>query len=251
MSKDDIILDFDRRIIEHQPLTYLKVVARRPLYSFSPVRGDGPENYPIWYHQFHTYFPVVRRSGTIRPPDAAHTGPSVEPALADFLTGYGRTSTCRARCSPPVSRLGVAGMAGIGRARRSGLRAPACFSRSASSPRSSPCSSSPPSTGGTNCRNSSLIPIAAVLGVTALVGAGPATGPRYSAMSTYRLVGTGHDTGERAGRRRPARRLSRTPAVTVAEAWPIGSGASRGGRIGRAASYPRLRCAASISSAGS
>ena len=64
MNKGHIILDFDRRIIEHQPLTYLKVVAGDILYSFSPVRGDGPEHYPVWYHQFHTYFPSPqRRSG--------------------------------------------------------------------------------------------------------------------------------------------------------------------------------------------
>ena len=58
MSKDDIIIDFDRRIIEHQPLTYLKVMAGDVLYSFSPVRGAGPEHYPIWYHQFHPYYPI-------------------------------------------------------------------------------------------------------------------------------------------------------------------------------------------------
>ena len=46
MNKGHIILDFDRRIIRHQPLTFLKVVAGDILYSFSPVRGDGPETLP-------------------------------------------------------------------------------------------------------------------------------------------------------------------------------------------------------------
>jgi len=89
MSKDDIVIDFDRRIIEHQPLAYLEVIAGDVLYSFSPVRGAGPEQYPIWYHQFHPYYPVnVGALATLR--TAGHTGPSVEPALAGFLSGYGR-----------------------------------------------------------------------------------------------------------------------------------------------------------------
>ena len=39
MNGGHIIPDFDRRIIQHQPLTYLKVVVGDVLYSFSPVRG--------------------------------------------------------------------------------------------------------------------------------------------------------------------------------------------------------------------
>ena len=89
MSKDDIIIDFDRRIIEHQPLTYLKVVAGDVLYSFSPVRGDGPEHYPIWYHQFHTYYPPYP-DAIADPADGRSHWPDVEPALAGFLSGYGR-----------------------------------------------------------------------------------------------------------------------------------------------------------------
>src|SRR5260370_99253 len=58
MTRGQIIDDFDQRIIEHQPLTYLKVVADDILYSFSPVRGDGPEHYPTSYHEFRTHFPA-------------------------------------------------------------------------------------------------------------------------------------------------------------------------------------------------
>src|SRR5260370_4538386 len=90
MSKDASSLDFDMRIIEHQPLAYLKAVGGSILYSFSPVRGDGPAGYPIWYHQFHTYYPISPDAiATLR---IYNTGPHVEPALADFLTAYRRNS---------------------------------------------------------------------------------------------------------------------------------------------------------------
>jgi hypothetical protein len=169
MSKDDIIIDFDRRIIEHEPLTYLKVMAGDVLYSFSPVRGAGPEQYPIWYHQFHPYYPVrVGAIATLR--TAGHTGPTVEPALADFLSGYGRDFYIPGPLLAAGLALGAVGMAGIGRARRSGLRAPCLlFTLGAVA------AVEPPFIIATfdwryELPQLSLIPIAAVLGVTALVG---------------------------------------------------------------------------------
>ena len=156
MSKDDIILDFDRRIIEHQPLTYLKVMAGDVLYSFSPVRGAGPEHYPVWYHQFHTVLSGVpgRDRGALR--SAGHTGPPSNPRSPVSSPATAGTSTCRARCSSPASpsaRPGWRGSAGPGAA---GCARPACCLRSVPSPPSSLPSSSRPSTGGTSCRSSRL-----------------------------------------------------------------------------------------------
>jgi len=169
MSKDDIIIDFDRRIIEHEPLTYLKVIADDVLYSFSPGRGAGPEQYPIWYHQFHPYYPVyVGAIATLR--TAGHSGPAVEPALADFLSSYGRDFYVPGPLLAAGLVLGAVGMAGIGRARRSGLRAPCLlFTLGAIA------AVEPPFVIATfdwryELPQLSLIPIAAVLGVTALVG---------------------------------------------------------------------------------
>jgi hypothetical protein len=123
LSKGHIIAAFDLRIIEHQPLTYLKVVADDILYSFSPVRGTGPEHYPTKYHEFHPDFPGGKGAvATIR--TYTGRGPHVEPALADFLTGYGRDFYVPGPLLAAGLALGVAGLAGIGRARRSGLRAP-------------------------------------------------------------------------------------------------------------------------------
>ena len=169
MTRGQIIDDFDQRIIKHQPLTYLKVMADDILYSFSPVRGDGPEHYPISYHQFHTYFPGDKDElAALR--TYTGSGPHVQPALADFLTGYGRDFYVPGPLLAAGLALGVAGMAGIGRARRSGLRAPCLlFTIGAIA------AVEPPFIIATfdwryELPQLSLIPIAAILGATALAG---------------------------------------------------------------------------------
>jgi hypothetical protein len=190
MNKGHIIPDFDRRIIEHQPLTYLKVVADDILYSFSPVRGDGPEHYPIWYHQFHTYFPADNAAvAALR--TYTGRGPHVQPALADFLTGYGRDFYVPGPLLAAGLALGLAGVAGIGRARRSGLRVPCLlFTIGAIA------AVEPPFVVATfdwryELPQLSLIPIAAVLGVTALAGRASDRTPAMWPMSTDRVVHTG------------------------------------------------------------
>lgn len=118
LSKGDIIHNFNRRILEHQPLTYLEVVANDILYSFSPVRGDGPEKYPTAYHDFHTYFPSGKgEEATLRV--FSRASPRVQPALAGFLTRYGHDFYIP---GPLLAAGLLAGLAGI--ARRSRLRAP-------------------------------------------------------------------------------------------------------------------------------
>jgi len=178
LSRGQIIDDFDRRIIEHQPLTYLKVLAGDVLYSFSPVRGDGPEHYPISYHQFHTYFPGDSDELATIPTYTGH-GPHVQPALADFLAGYGRDFYTPGPLLAAGLALGVAGMAGIGRARRSGLRAPCLLFTIGTI-----AVVEPPFIIATfdwryELPQLSLIPIAAILAVTALAGWArtPAMGP--------------------------------------------------------------------------
>src|SRR5579863_10500372 len=129
MNKGRIMQDFDRRILEHQPLAYLKVVAGDVLYTFSPVRGAGPEHYPVLYHQFQTFFPGdkdlpggVDLLTTI--PAYTGRGPHLDPALAGFLARYGRDFYVPGPLLAAGLLLGLAGMAGIGRSRGSGLRAP-------------------------------------------------------------------------------------------------------------------------------
>ena len=169
LSKGQIIDDFDWRIIKHQPLTYLKVVANDVLYSFSPVRGDGPEQYPTRYHDFHPFFPADKdeRAALVT---YSGSGPRVQPELADFLTGYGHYFYVPGPVLAAGLALGLAGMAGLGRARRSGLRGP-CLLFSLGTI----AMVVPPFIIATfdwryELPQFSLIPIAAVLAVTAMAG---------------------------------------------------------------------------------
>jgi hypothetical protein len=119
LSKGQIIHDFNWRIIGHQPLGYAEAVAGDILYSFSPIRGDGPERYPTSYHDFHTYFPSGKGElATLR----AYTGSTgrVQPALAGFLTGYGHDFWIPGPLLAAGLVLGLAGTAGLGRAREVG-----------------------------------------------------------------------------------------------------------------------------------
>jgi hypothetical protein len=200
MSKDDIILDFDRRIIEHQPLTYLKVMAGDVLYSFSPVRGAGPEHYPVWYHQFHPYYPVYPGAiATLR--SAGHTGPSIEPALAGFLSGYSRYFYVPGPLLAAGLLLGAAGMAGIGRARRSGLRAPCLLFTLGTIAAVEPPFIISPFDWRYELPQFSLIPIAAVLGITALLSrrrntdAGPLPAAAPPSANGDQLDRPGQSTG--------------------------------------------------------
>ena len=89
MSRDAVVRNFSLRILRHQPLAYADAVARDFLYGFSPVRGAGPEKYSPAYLQFHTY---VRPDRQAYASIAAlgYPAPAVRPALAAFLTDYGR-----------------------------------------------------------------------------------------------------------------------------------------------------------------
>jgi 4-amino-4-deoxy-L-arabinose transferase-like glycosyltransferase len=169
LTKSQIVDDFDWRILKHQPLTYLKVVAGDVLYSFSPVRGDGPEQYPTSYHDFHTYFPDGKGElATLR----AYTGSTgrVQPALAGFLTGYGHDFYVPGPLLAAGLALGLAGTAGLGRARRSRLRGPCLLFTLGTI-----FMVIPPFIIATfdwryELPQFSLIPIAAVLAVTAMAG---------------------------------------------------------------------------------
>ena len=119
-------------------------------------------------------------------------GPHVQPALADFLTGYGRDFYVPGPLLAAGLALGLGGgMAGFGRAQRSGLRAPCLLFTIGVI-----AAVEPPFIIATFDRRYelpqlSLIPIAAVLGVTALAGRASARTLAMWPMSTYRLVHAG------------------------------------------------------------
>jgi hypothetical protein len=180
LSKGQIINDFDWRIIKHQPLTYLKVVADDVLYSFSPVRGDGPEKYPTRYHDFHTSFPGTHDKDEMAALRMySGSGPRVQP-------GYERDFHVPGPLLAAGLALGLAGLAGIGRARHSRLRGPCLLFTLGTV-----FTVVPPFIIATfdwryELPQFSLIPLAAVLGVTALAGwdRSPGTAPASAGQAS-------------------------------------------------------------------
>jgi hypothetical protein len=87
--RDAVVRDFSLRILRHQPLTYAEAVVRDFGYGFSPVRGAGPEHYPLAYLRFQTQIrPDWQAYASIAA--LGYPAPALEPGLARFLAGYGR-----------------------------------------------------------------------------------------------------------------------------------------------------------------
>ena len=217
LSKSQIIGDLNTAIIEHQPLAYVKAVAGDVIYSFSPVRGDGPQHYPVTYSSSDVFPGRPGRGG--HAPLLHRRRPRIQPQLADFLNGYGRFFYIPGPLLAAGLLLGVAGLAGIGRARRSGLRAECLLFTTAVI-----AAIVPPFFIATfdwryELPQLSLIPVAAVFGVLALTGQRRA-GPGRSGELTCRPPWSGRAAVSPA--RPPMRRATPTPSpVCRSAAWPV------------------------------
>lgn len=126
-TRDTVLRDFARRAIRHQPLDFAKHVATDFAKVFAFRRTTFPGDVKLSRWQFQRDYPTHGLDPSA--PIEAHGGgePRVIEPLATFLRGYQLTVGY-----VPGSFLGlsfVAGLvaaAGVGRARRSGLRA-ACL----------------------------------------------------------------------------------------------------------------------------
>jgi hypothetical protein len=86
-TRDAVVQDFSMRILQHQPLAYATAAAEDFLYGFSPVRGAGPEHYSPSYLKFHQQIPPDRQAAASL--KAIGIGwPASNQALAGFLAGY-------------------------------------------------------------------------------------------------------------------------------------------------------------------
>jgi hypothetical protein len=90
MSRDAVVKDFSLRILRHQPLSYAEAAGRDFRYGFSPVRGAGPEHYPLAaYLRFQTHItPDPQADASLAA--IGIPAPASRSALAAFLHGYGR-----------------------------------------------------------------------------------------------------------------------------------------------------------------
>ena len=115
------------RIIAHQPLTYARVIGVDYIYGFAPVRGlHGPEKYPEKYLQLSTTFPVFNWEDAGRVLwTYGHTHAEVQYESARILSWYD-SAYLPGPLFGVFILIALGAAAGIGPARRSGMR-PACL----------------------------------------------------------------------------------------------------------------------------
>jgi Dolichyl-phosphate-mannose-protein mannosyltransferase len=123
-NRDTVLRDFARRVFVHQPLDYARAVAIDFSKGFSWPRGTFPGDVPIEWWQFQRHYPTFQHDPVKAIRGQGGGGPSVTEPLAVFLRDYQLSVGYT-----PGPFLGLAFLAGvvaaigIGRARRSGLRA--------------------------------------------------------------------------------------------------------------------------------
>ena len=187
MTRQAVVFDFSRTVLAHQPLSYLTAVGTDTVYGFSPVRGNGPEHYPAAYLKFQTGFPPYAEVATALH-TYGHTGPAVQPALAGFLTGYGRFCYVPGPVLAAGLLIGLAGLAGTRRSRRRGLRPADLLFNGTALAALIAAAAFAPFDWRYQLPQLTLIPVAAALGVMALAGAGPpdrvAAGPAAGPPTT-------------------------------------------------------------------
>ncbi len=173
LTRQAVVLDFSRRVLVHQPLSYLAAVGADAEYGFSPVRGNGPDRYPAAYLKFQPGFPPYAEVGTALH-RYGHTGPTVQPALAAFLTGCGRY--CYG--PGPVLAAGLlAGLAGLTvprRSRRRGLRSASLLFTGGALAAVLSAAAFAPFDWRYQLPQLTLIPVAAAAGISALTAGRPA-----------------------------------------------------------------------------
>jgi hypothetical protein len=123
-TRDSVLRDFARRVFLHQPLDLLKAVATDFGKGFVWAKTTYPRDVPVDRWQFQPEYPdhemdparVIRRNGG--------GGPAVIEPLADFLRGYQLSVGYVPGTLFAIAFIaGLLGAAGVGRARRTGLRA--------------------------------------------------------------------------------------------------------------------------------
>lgn len=126
-NREAVMRDFARRVFVHQPFDLAKHVATDFAKAFTPRRIEFPRDVPLSRWQFQRYYPTFQLDPIPVVRTYGGRSPHVVEPLAEFLRGYQLSVG-----DVPGSILGVTFIAGllaasgVGRARRSGLRA-ACL----------------------------------------------------------------------------------------------------------------------------
>jgi hypothetical protein len=121
---EQVLADFDRRVILHQPVDYAVLVGRDVLHGFRPFRTVGPRDVSPAPWLLRQRLPSNGRS--YRPDELyrsfAGYGPVLDRPLAGVLARYQHVGHTPGPVLAACAVAALAAAAGLGRARRSGLR---------------------------------------------------------------------------------------------------------------------------------
>lgn len=123
-DRDTVLRKFSVRIIKHQPWDYTRHVVSDILYGFSPTHSLRPKDVTNADSKFTAQFPdeAQRPAGEIVR-DYGNDGAHVVPGLGRFMEGYQKVLYAPGTLLGVLMLIGLIASTGIGRARRSGLRA--------------------------------------------------------------------------------------------------------------------------------
>ena len=119
----EVLADFNRRILLHQPVRYVQLVGGDLLRGFQPFRTVGQDDVPVTPWLFHATMPntsVPDRAGLYQ--RFAGYGPVVDRPVASVLTGYQHVGHTPGPVLAGCAVVALLAAAGVGRSRRSGLR---------------------------------------------------------------------------------------------------------------------------------
>jgi len=120
---EEVLAEFNRRIILHQPVDYAQLVGRDLLRGFQPFRTVGRDDVPVAPWLFHATLPntnVPDRAGLYR--RFAGYGPVVDRPMTSVLVGYQHVGHTPGPVLAGCAVVALLAAAGVGRSRRSGLR---------------------------------------------------------------------------------------------------------------------------------
>ncbi len=175
-SVGEVLGTFDERVILRQPLSYAKVAATDYAYGFSPVRGTGPDGNPAWVYKFQSHYTAWDVSAARLARAYGDTRVASRPALERFLHGYGHYYTPGPLLAAGLITALIAA-AGLGPARRSGLRGLCFFLAATAAAELVPPVVMSLFSWRYQLPQLSLIPLAAAAGLTALLPSCRASGP--------------------------------------------------------------------------
>jgi UDP-sulfoquinovose synthase len=121
---EQVLADFDRRIVLHQPVDYALLVGRDLLRGFQPFRTVGPRDVPPtpWLLRRELPFNGLRHDPARLYRSFAGYGPVLDRPLAGVLARYQHVGHTPGPVLAACAAAGLLAAAGVGRARRSGLR---------------------------------------------------------------------------------------------------------------------------------